>query len=1401
MVTESKPWLLKEAIAFLEVKQLSKDYYFYGSDTSSVKSSFSNHSLDGDLTVDAGQLYFLPFDLESAILYRITDQGCVLELQLISTRESNSPGPTPVCFHFAAPILPSVCFVAGESKTLICWVGLVTGEVHRLVFDAPFYFHDRRWGLFRSQEYILKNTEADVQLVLFKALDISTVVVATSTGILFYGKICDKQSSLEVKEWVQPSLFSGFLSSLYRLAPSIRSEVSQSNSLASSFQTISLASLSFQNHHLVVSLCRDRNLRLWSTKTHQLVWTHPLSNFTLDDIACEMPFTPLSSNPANVLRAHFDPKNPQKAYILVHSLTDAGATFLVYTLTLNPQQLPIQFDLSFWLVYRRGLTDLSNTPELQDMALQFNCSDNPNGTDVPQLWAIWKQNNTSFIEYISLPIYGNVGGAGYPFHNIGERWLPVAPLYSKSTSLLNLDSALDTTDANCIFKRIVCLPYNYSLKILRNGLKIFLSDSDERFYCQALTFEEMVDCLLSYLEKKLSSIENYKSELQKFLHLCDAIRSKYRQPISLAISPKTNNIFVVYGDGLGSLRTCNFYEILAGLVADQLPHWAEYLALSPTLNRISNVTFESIPLLISVFRTAQSLWQSGYFEEFKLGLDCMERDPESNSVLNLLSDKLTPILIPLQAGPMASQILNLCSEVLHVQATLNSLTDLLFKRPAIPLPGEAGQIVSHDHASGNDFENALLASTLEQISSCRLEIAKWLVLVQAISALTAFEFQESLQIQPEDLVLVNKVYKAYQYSACSARLTCTANLTCDQKSLGDSCISHRDLRDLRDLSYDGCSSQFPLLKEGLVLYTHAVHGFLAAITRPSDSDLDLTHFAEHLIFKMSPGAPETQPLFYPLLTWLEKNLYFDCAFYQVSKLPLSPEQQFLFGRIMMKRGNFDKAHQYFTNVLLHLSGYRNSDINQKHPLRFLLPETILSGNSIDYIYYIASWFQSCNAPSIAQLLCQQALVDLNGTELSPTIIDQQSRIWQLSFDAFMATEQFHEAYYAINRLPDTFNRYPILRLLVTKMCERGKVKEFCLFSFSTLNTVVEAVLWDLIGTMSFDSINKINYFEVLNAYHFSRNEPYGMATVQYHYVLWLSSHNDLPEDLLGYFLELQIVNSRLSASNLSSCVDQMVLKTRPEFKQERLRLSPLFGPSSVPDELVTEVMLVRLNTLLIVQQNLASLFPHQGLLRNPAPITKTIDLLLETQQFEAALRVLSVFDMVLIPAIRGLTLACVNASGKTTVNSLNTPSDFNTEMDGNPNPWAQLESALIQYSHPKQPGAYALEAISVLLESGFGKDKRQTIPIWLITQATNQNQSGLIRILLLHEQIDLAYSIITEFLNQQLNNSTIALSSRPFLPINLVDKIIQKLEAIKDPRLETLHSLVSRYLELNSANN
>lgn len=1394
MVTENKPWLLKEAIAFLDVKQPSKDYYFYASDAVNVRHGSSNNSSAKELAFDAGQLYFLPDDSENAILYRTTDQDCVLELQLISTREINSLTPSLICFHFAAPILPSVCFITGEAKTLVCWVGLVSGEVYRLVFDAPNYFYDRRWGLFRSQKFILKNTDTDVQLVLFKALDTSTVVVATSSGLLFYGKICDNQSSMEVKEWVQPSLFSELISSFYRLAPSMRNGVSQPNSVASSFQTISLASFPIQNHHLVVSLCRDRNLRLWSTKTHQLIWTHPLSNFTLDDIACEMPSAPLSSKPANVLRVHIDPKNPQKIYILVYSLTDAGATFLVYSLTLNSQQLPIQFDLSFWLVYRRGLTDTSNIPDLQDMALQFTCPENLNSSDVPQLWAIWKQNNISFIEYISLQIYGNVGGTGYPFHNIGERWLPVAPLYSKHITSIKMDSALDLNEAKTIFKKIVYLPYNYSLKVLRQGLKIFLSDSDERFYYQDFSIEEMVDHFLIHLEKKSTLIENYKSELQKFLHLCDAIRSKYRQPIALAISPKSKNVFVVYGDGLGSLRACNFYEILTGLVSDQIPHWAEYIALSPLLNRISNLSFESIPLLISVFRTAQSLWLSGYFEEFQNSLDYVERDPGSVSVLNLLSDNLTPILSRLKAGPMANQILNLCSEVLHVQSILNKLTDMVSNCPNIQFPIEGAQIVSHDHACGNYFENALLASTIEQISRCKFEIAKCLVLVQAISAITAFGFQDSVQIQPDDLVLVNNVFKAYQYSACSTRLACTTNLAFNQKNTADNLGLHQDT------SFDICTTQFPLLKDDRILYANAVHGFLAAITRSPNSDSDMSLFAEHLLFKMSPGSPETQTLFYPLLTWLEKNLYFDCAFHQVSKLPLSPEQQFLFGRIMIKRGDFDKAHQYFTNALLHISGFRKSNINAEHPLRFLLPETILAGNSIDYIHYIAGWFQAYNAPSIAQLLCQQALVELNNTESSPTTKEQQSRLWQLSFDAFIATEQFSEAYYAINRLPDTFNRYPMIRLLVTKMCEQGKIKEFCRFSFSTLNTVVEAVLWDLIGSMTFDSINKNNYFEVLNTYHFSRNEPYGMAMVQYHYVLWLSSHKDLPEDLLSYFLELQIVNSRLSASNLSSCVDQMVLKTRSEFKADKLRLSPLFGPSLVPDELVTEVMLVRLNTLLIVQQNLASLFPHQGLLRNPAPINKTIDLLLESQQFEAALRVLSVFDIDLMPAIRGLTLAYINDFNKITENSSNLASEFDMEMDDNPNPWAQLESALIQYKHPKQPGAYVLEAISVLLESGFGKNKDRVIPSWLLSQATKQNQSGLIRILLLHDQIDTAHDIITEFLNQQLDDSSNVSSSRPFLPVNLVDKIIQKLESSQDPRLKTLQSLVSRYLELNSAN-
>ncbi|KAJ9083940.1 hypothetical protein DSO57_1029349 [Entomophthora muscae] len=1358
MVLCATPWLLKETAVYLEPHQRCLDFF-----PTNEQSQHESWGADAHLnmsqvfTKEQGKLHFLPDDLH-AICYRVIGASKnILEFQLIDLSESSSIHPLArlIRVHFDYAILPSVDLFSVDTAYVVCWVCSGSGPVVRLQLNALDDFSSSGRPLIR-QQFSFQGLESD--LTLFKALDATSVVAATASGSLFHGELVDQDRSFVCKTWKQSSLMSSLLSSFSRFVKTADADLA-------CYQTVSLASYPLGDRkHLVFSLCRDRVVRVWSTKLQQQIHQIPLISMDISGNATSQPLHLLPEDSIDALRVYSASEGTVR--LMVHTNCDAGSIFLVYRLKVNMDEVAsseFEYHLPF-----------SNDSRKPSQLVDFFVSSKDS---VDALWAIWKVEGKNSIFWLPHN-YPEGSGPRVPFSPGTTRWLPVASDLGEDVKVPQVDPETPPNEIPHIFLDFLGRPNYFTLRAIKYAADLHFRDKLPNIHAPRSyeTPQALFKFLQQHMGASLPRDNRYNDRLieewSNFAKLCIQSKEAMHMPVSFSLYRGTP--FIAYADSIGVLRQCDILEALADTVTTQLPSVLEAFYLESLLDKKMNLADRLVQLssLVSLFRLARRVWASSTLTKASRNLTSIIGDPDASSALTLLNQADKPVLATYpDFVTLATAAINLWELLTRVHSLLDYTTDTIYEGSKEEAP------------CGRFLSDALVASTFKQLVLSRSNLARDLLLIYwAVGACLELDDRRAREC-------LDGIETMWRYFGTQSLLLGLFNPLPVQAA--EKKRHSRRSSAFVDVSFDTTLSKFYGQKGNHTIghqtpsyYWYSMfQGFICNVAKPADVlSYGLAAFSHSLLAPLTPGLPETSSLFYQLVTWLEFKGQYDLALLFVRYLQCIPTKSFLAGRIMLAQGRFQSAYSYFNNAI---DTTMENSFSPAHPLRDLLPQALLDNGVSAYFGHLALWFQTYDAYAEALLLCHRALNELSEQE-DPSSRRARDTLWKISFELTLAQQNYHDAYSSMVYLHDKQVQTEILRVLIVTMCAEEKVALLCSFSFPELEASVKVIVWDLIySIVNFENLS-VNYFDVLASFNLSRQDVRGAASVQYHYLLWLTAQANLSPDVLPNWLDQLVTAARFSSTNLASLPQgSSWLKTLPRFLSERERLDPFLGSTKAPLEVVTHEMLLRLHIILVVQRDFSSIFPHYQLIRNPMPPTEVIKLLLDNQVFPQAIQISLRFQLNLSPVFQRLAAAC-----------LKRPELQKEESITEGNPWPLLKSSLDQFSsaHSIKPGEYELATMSTFLAAGWGDN----LPTWLLERANNLNQAGVVSLLLHHSYVEQSADLATKYLQKLLDQSTATAPSTfsHFFPINLMDRITNALELKKsEPQLASFRKLLDQYFE------
>ncbi|CAG8643078.1 5994_t:CDS:2, partial [Paraglomus occultum] len=489
---------------------------------------------------EQGSILRLNNDIQGYIFWQVVDAGCVLNLRYISLTDGENTTPTldqtgpvfPVQFSFGGQIVPKVAFFEGVGIVL-CLV-LVKDILYRLRLPLKDTFAKLR-------------TLQDRQPCIITVLDYNNFVVGCRDGAMFnynYDAIRTQQlrqasphsieDTFSETELAEPLIkqLKNLGSLLMYYGKRSQSELDDNSySDSSSFQPISMASHIDGSVKFIVSLSRDRRIKVCSLPTGEHLDDRPLKSAGVMDNS-DSEDDESVNNDANFDESTADQGDdnirisdlpPQsKSYICI---LGGGAKF---SKTFNFLVYVPYLDSGLFALYRVRYEQKGTLKSL-DIIGQIRCTadeflkenarahafvklvdivavkkfenkiespfDNSVGTQVWTLWTLWDRAGRATIAYTDLkitffksltePSECVAGGVSIHGASYRQNWMIVAhPLPER----LNPTQFLkDTDNAEVIneeFLEYTLIPGRFSAAIIQSSLMSFITESSDLQLCK-----------------------------------------------------------------------------------------------------------------------------------------------------------------------------------------------------------------------------------------------------------------------------------------------------------------------------------------------------------------------------------------------------------------------------------------------------------------------------------------------------------------------------------------------------------------------------------------------------------------------------------------------------------------------------------------------------------------------------------------------------------------------------------------------------------------------------------------------------------------------------------------------------------------------------------------------------
>ncbi|KAI0233713.1 hypothetical protein L0F63_002137 [Massospora cicadina] len=1326
------PWLQKETPVYLEPHQRCQDF-FVGEQRESLR---SHAQWDRGLSKDRGRLFFFS-----------DNQQAICGTQHLGVSANYFLGilfPHPLgCLlrvRFDSTILSSVDVYDLGGSEAVCWVSLASRQLVRLQLDANLDFALPGRPLLH-QQFGVQGIDSD--LTLFKALDARSVVMATERGMLYYGEFVAPSCAFACKMWTQPSLMSSLLSPLSRLFRADEfAEMAR-------YQTVALASYPLgDGTHLVFSLCRDRVVRIWSTRTHQQIHSFPLTNLDLSGSAIAHPPQLLPATPVDAIR--------------VCSGSLDAIRLVVYSLT---------SDLVRWLPYRE-------TPGPCEMVDFIVTSD----ATVDVVWAIWDRAGQHSIAYLP---HNFAGGPipSSPFPYDCGRWLPVAPDDPEAPPLPQLPPTSSSDEITGAFLEFLAQPQQFALRAIQCAAEVHFRGKPADLYRPKTG--ESPQALFAFLQKYMGGsldkdgtyCPRLVEEWTHFTALCAEAKAKVHRPVSLSVYQGA--VITVYGDSLGVLRQCDPLEALADCVAGRLPRSLEGVCLAPLVGAGVRSLDKLIQAarLVELFQLAGRLWESPALSIVSQKVSAMIRDPDSSSALSLAAQAIRDVLVSISEVARLAADAHLSFDLLRrVHSLLDPTLDAAFEFP------QAGE------ASGWFLHDAMVGAALAQLVRCRTKLARDLLLVYLAATLKsglegsrARECFDGVEAMWRWFGIHTHLSTLFQ--PLPIREDAVPQVRCATLAL--------DVTLTEFYSHHGSHVvEHPSLQTPPYYWFSLFQGFARTVAKPADLlSRGLTAFSRLLLGHLAPDASETNRLFFSLLTWLEIKGQCDLALHLVRYVQCVPVKKFLTGKLLLARGQFDAAYGYLSSAaddggpaayLAHLASWFQAygayegallfchralaalpawqeNLDARNRMWKMSFELALAHKKYPEAYYafLNLSGEGIQAEALRVLvvtmgsegrvdeLCRFPFPGLEGTFVTVLwdLILALGDFGSLSVNYFHVLAAFYLVRRDFRNVASTQYHY-----LLWLTAQTGLAPE-----------VLPAWLDQLVSAAQFGAAN-LSLVPEASAWVATRSEF-------------------LPER------EVRFERTANPAAALP-----LLGNATGKFAESTERPAPV--------EVVTEDMLLRVHALLVVQRDLPSTFPPYQLIRAPKDPQEVVESLLSCQAFPQALRVSLRFQLSLSPVFRALTEACLKVP------------DLKGMFFSESNPWSLLKAGLDQFSavHSSGPGEYELVALAAFLAAGGG----DALPEWLYNRACvseasrinlagqDLNLMGVIGLLLQHADVSRCADLATGYLQQLLEQDHPATPTTFYqvFPVEVIGDLVVALKLSKDEaQLPLLQKLLARYLE------